>query len=341
MKSTSINVQPIKSNSEKHNTRHEDYDLKYLRKDLSNTNSSHYFEDTSIHQKLAEIKARYKKAVGQSMQRKATPLREGVVVVQDTSPETMNNLKQLAHKIQEEWGIRCMQIHIHGDEGHYQNPETKEGWKPNLHAHMVFDWSDPENGKTIKLDKFAMMKMQDLTAEALKMKRGQTSDKRHLNALQFKLKAEMDKIEKTYQKSKERLQSLQNKIQEREKAIANFDRNASEYKVKRTFLGGLIKTNFVDKEKTEEKVNTALEANKRDLRRFEQEFGKLANDYSKLLEKSSNDASRLSELEENVENPQFLKNKLQEIQSEQIRISNLKQYQNYADRKDKNKGNSM
>ena len=36
------------------------------------------------------------------------------------------------------------QIHIHKDEG-YMNARK---WTPNLHAHVVFDWTQP-NGKAV------------------------------------------------------------------------------------------------------------------------------------------------------------------------------------------------
>lgn len=66
-------------------------------------------------------------------------------------------------------------------------------WTPNLHAHLVFDWTD-EKGKTIKLNRADMVAMQTLTAEVLGMDRGVASDKKHLSSLQFKVDAEQKKL---------------------------------------------------------------------------------------------------------------------------------------------------
>ena len=40
----------------------------------------------------------------------------------------------------ERWGITALQIFIHLDEGHYGTPEDNSTWKPNCHAHIVWDW---------------------------------------------------------------------------------------------------------------------------------------------------------------------------------------------------------
>lgn len=161
-KQTSINVQPVKGGSEEHNKRKKKLD--YVRKDLSHLNE--YWECDTQANRLANIKALYQSKTGQKMQAKATPIREGVVVIQDST--TMADLHRLADAYRDRLGVEVFQIAIHRDEG-YQN--SKE-WKPNLHAHLVFDWTNHETGKSVKLNRQKMAEMQTITAEVLGMERG-------------------------------------------------------------------------------------------------------------------------------------------------------------------------
>lgn len=184
-KQTSVNVQPVKGGSEEHNKREKQLD--YVRKDLSHLNQ--YWESDTQANRLANIKAMYQSKTGQKMQAKATPIREGVVVIQDST--TMADLHRLADAYRDRLGIEVFQIAIHRDEG-YQN--SKE-WKPNLHAHLVFDWTDHNTGKSVKLNRQKMAEMQTITAEVLGMERGKSSEKKHLTAQQYKAEAEAQRAE--------------------------------------------------------------------------------------------------------------------------------------------------
>lgn len=184
-KQTSVNVQPVKGGSEEHNKREKQLD--YVRKDLSHLNQ--YWESDTQANRLANIKALYQSKTGQKMQAKATPIREGVVVIQEST--TMEDLHRLADAYCDRLGIEVFQIAIHRDEG-YQN--SKE-WKPNLHAHLVFDWTDHNTGKSVKLNRQKMAEMQTITAEVLGMKRGKSSEKKHLTAQQYKAEAEAQRAE--------------------------------------------------------------------------------------------------------------------------------------------------
>ena len=184
-KQTSVNVQPVKGGSEEHNKREKQLD--YVRKDLSHLNQ--YWESDTQANRLANIKALYQSKTGQKMQAKATPIREGVVVIQDST--TMEDLHRLADAYRDRLGIEVFQIAIHRDEG-YQN--SKE-WKPNLHAHLVFDWTDHSTGKSVKLNRQKMAEMQTITAEVLGMERGKSSEKKHLTAQQYKAAAETERAE--------------------------------------------------------------------------------------------------------------------------------------------------
>lgn len=185
-KQTSINVQPVKGGSEQHNKRTKELD--YVRKDLSHLNQ--YWESDTQANRLANIKALYQSKTGQKMQAKATPIREGVVVIQDST--TMADLHRLADAYRDRLGIEVFQIAIHRDEGHKGSKE----WKPNLHAHLVFDWTDHSTGKSVKLNRQKMAEMQTITAEVLGMERGKSSEKKHLTAQQYKAASETERAEK-------------------------------------------------------------------------------------------------------------------------------------------------
>jgi DNA-binding protein YbaB len=193
MAATSIHYSPVKPSSESHNNREKKLD--YVRSDLSHLNEK--VELDTIANRLSELKLIIKAKTGRKMQDKATPIREAVVVVKENT--TMNDLKRLADEFRNRWGIDTFQIHLHKDEGHWRNGE----WKPNYHAHFVTDFIDHKTGKSIKLNRQDMAEMQTITAAVLGMERGSSSDKKHLNAIQFKIKAEQ-----------ERLKSIENEIKE-------------------------------------------------------------------------------------------------------------------------------
>jgi hypothetical protein len=185
-KQTSINVQPAKGGSEQHNKREKELD--YVRKDLSHLNQ--YWEIDTQANRLATIKELAKAKTGRTMQAKATPIREGVVVIQKST--TMEDLHRLADAYRDRLGIEVFQIAIHRDEGHKGSKE----WKSNLHAHLVFDWTDHNTGKSVKLNRQKMAEMQTITAEVLGMERGKSSEKKHLTAQQYKAAAETERAEK-------------------------------------------------------------------------------------------------------------------------------------------------
>jgi hypothetical protein len=185
MSATSINVQPVKDGCEMHNFRQKELD--YVRPELSHLNES--WSADSISARLGRIKANYHRSTGQKMQKKATPIREGVVVIHQET--TMQELKEFAKRCEERFGIKAFQIHTHKDEG-YMN--AKE-WTPNLHAHIVFDWTQ-NTGKSCKLNRQNMCDMQTILSECLGMERGISSDKQHLSAVQYKVQQEEERISK-------------------------------------------------------------------------------------------------------------------------------------------------
>lgn len=135
---------------------------------------------------LTAGKKNVKEKTKRSMQKKAENnfIGEGVVVIDDQT--TMDDLKKLGQELEKEFGWTCIQIHIHRDEGYIK---SKSG-KLNLHAHMFFELTNRETGKSWKMKRGDGSKMQDITAKALNLTRGESkkiTGKEHLDAVQYKV----------------------------------------------------------------------------------------------------------------------------------------------------------
>ena len=211
MAQTSIHICPVKNGSEQHNERLKE--MEHIRKDLSHLNQSWKSPDyPNINEQLAAIRADYQNSHGKKMHAKATPIREAVVVIQEDT--TMQQLCNACKQCEEKYGIVAMQIHTHRDEGHID----KDGvWKANLHAHIVFRWYDYEHSTTRKLSRQDMADMQSIFATNLEMQRGASSRKKHLSAIQEKIKAERKKL-KELQAAKQQLSSMEEQVRvERQK----------------------------------------------------------------------------------------------------------------------------
>ena len=186
MAQTSIHFQAVKGGSEEHNKRTKKLD--YVHHELSSQND--YWQSDTQEARLAFVTQNAKAKTGRKMQAKATPIREAVVVIEDTT--TMDDLKKLAKRFNDRFGIDVFQIAIHMDEGY---KKSKDGIKLNLHAHLVADWTDHESGKSLKLNRNDMAEMQTICAEVLGMERGKSSEKQHLSAIQYKIAAEEQRAE--------------------------------------------------------------------------------------------------------------------------------------------------
>ena len=138
-----------------------------------------------------------------------SPIREGVLLIR---PETtLADVREFGEECQRRWGITPLQIFLHKDEGYWlggkPDAEDKESFqvgekwfKPNYHAHIVFDWMNHETGKSRKLNDEDMAAMQTLASDILMMERGQSKNvtgKEHLERNDFiieKQKAELQRI---------------------------------------------------------------------------------------------------------------------------------------------------
>ena len=78
-------------------------------------------------------------------------------------------------------------------------PGDNATWKPNLHAHIVWDWINHDTGKSCKLDEKAMSEMQTILAECLDMERGiskAVTGKEHLERTDFILAKQKQEAER-------------------------------------------------------------------------------------------------------------------------------------------------
>lgn len=212
MAQASIHFEPVKGGSEEHNKR-----LKFL--DYVHPERTHlneYWEsDTQAHrlaiitQNFLDHHPRRKK-----LHAKATPIREAVVNIEEHT--TMEDLKKLAKRLHDRFGIEIFQIAIHKDEGYFNSPN---GEKLNLHAHLVADWTNHALGESLKLSRQDMAEMQTINAECLNMQRGVSSDKKHLTAMQYKEQKAREEAEKAI-KAKEVAEQQKEAAQKRASDIA-------------------------------------------------------------------------------------------------------------------------
>ena len=192
--------------------------------------------DLQVH--YDNIKKMVKEKTGRAMQEKererkgkngkiikvagCSPIREGGLLIKPDT--TLEEVRKFGEMCRQRWGITPLQIFLHKDEGHWLNGQPdaadKESFqvgdrwfKPNYHAHIVFDWMNHDTGKSCKLNDGDMMEMQTLASDILLMERGQSktvTDKEHLERNDFiieKQKAELQRID-TEKRHKEQQISL-------------------------------------------------------------------------------------------------------------------------------------
>ena len=233
---SSIHINPcnIKS-SEAHNRRTTEYMRNigesriYIVSELSADNEQWINPDfcsPNLQTHYDNIKRMVKEKTGRAMQEKererkgkngkiikvagCSPIREGVLLIK--ADTTLADVKKFGEECQRRWGITPLQIFLHKDEGHWlsgqPDAEDKESFqvgerwfKPNYHAHIVFDWMNHDTGKSQKLNDDDMMEMQTLASDILSMQRGQSKSetgKEHLERNDFiieKQRAELQRMD--------------------------------------------------------------------------------------------------------------------------------------------------
>ena len=266
---TSINIKPCNiGSSEAHNKRTAEYlanirkEKFYIRTDLIERNEtwvSPDFGEATLTDRYNQIATMVKEKTGRAMQTKdrervnkktgkvtivrgSTPLKEGVVVIKEDT--TMEQLRKFCKVCNERWGVTALQVFIHRDEGHYGIPGDNATWKPNLHAHIVWDWMSHETGKSCKLDEKAMSEMQTVLAECLEMERGiskEITGKEHLERTDFIITKQKQEAEKAKTEKKAALAA-------KEKAETERQFIESENKAKEQYRQSLD-TEIADKER--------------------------------------------------------------------------------------------
>ena len=233
---SSIHIKPCNiASSEAHNKRTAEYMRNigesriYVVPELSTDNEQWInpdFGSPDLRTHYDYIRQMVKEKTGRAMQEKererkgkngkiikvagCSPIREGVLLVR--SDTTLADVRKFGEECQRRWGITLLQIFLHKDEGHWLNgqPEAEDResfqvgnrwFKPNYHAHIVFDWMNHETGKSRKLNDEDMTEMQSMASDILLMERGRSkavTGREHLERNDFiieKQKAELQRID--------------------------------------------------------------------------------------------------------------------------------------------------
>ena len=184
------------------------------------------FGDPDLQVHYDNIKRMVKEKTGRAMQEKererkgkngkiikvagCSPIREGVLLIRPDT--TLADVQKFGEECRRRWGITPLQIFLHKDEGHWLSGQPEAGdkesfkvgerwFKPNYHAHIVFDWMNHDTGKSRKLNDEDMTEMQSLASDILLMERGQSkviTGKEHLERNDFiieKQKAELQRMD--------------------------------------------------------------------------------------------------------------------------------------------------
>ena len=142
-----------------------------------------------------------------------------------------------------------------------------ERWfKPNYHAHIVFDWMNHDTGKSRKLNDEDMTEMQNLASDILLMERGQSkavTGKEHQERNDFiigKQKEEMKRLDATRQYREHQLEMANKKMQETESITNALIEKANEKERQSEGLDRAIseKRSRLNKEKGSELLNAAV-----------------------------------------------------------------------------------
>lgn len=221
-KKTMFRQEPAKiDNCDRHNYRLYKNIPDYIFSHLTPNNESYVYDERSTRQAYDDCVRLYQKIVGQKMQAKAAPIREGIVLIKEDT--TLDQVKEVAQQLAELLGWKLLQVHIHRDEGHMRRgrkwtEEEKQNPDLNLHAHIIFDVQDKSTGKMIKPTSEKLKDAQDICAKVLSMQRGKESKKKHIDILDFKI-----------QEQEKQLQSLildnQNLIAENDKIRLEIEDN--------------------------------------------------------------------------------------------------------------------
>ena len=347
---SSIHIKPCNiASSEAHNRRTVEYMRNigkskiYIVPELSADNEQWInpdFGSPNLQTHYDNIKRMVKEKTGRAMQEKererkgkngkiikvagCSPIREGVLLVRPDT--TLADVKKFGEECQRRWGITPLQIFLHKDEGHWLNgqPEAEnresfkvgESWfKPNYHAHIVFDWMNHDTGKSRKLNDEDMTEMQSLASGILLMERGQSkavTGKEHLERNDFiieKQKAELQRIdaEKRHKEqqvnlAEQELKQVKSKIRtDKLKSAATDAATAIASGVGSLFGSGKLKDLEQANEKLRQEVimrDKGIDELKIKMQQMQEQHGKqirnLQGEHNQVLEAKYREISRLN-----------------------------------------------
>ena len=252
---SSIHIKPCNvASSEAHNRRTAEYMRNigkskiYIVPELTADNEQWInpdFGSPELQVHYENIKCMVKEKTGRAMQEKererkgkngkiikvagCSPIREGVLLIRPDT--TLADVRRFGEECQRRWGITPLQIFLHKDEGHWLNgqpaPEDMESFqvgerwfKPNYHAHIVFDWMNHDTGKSRKLNDDDMMQMQTLASDILLMERGKSkavTGKEHLERNDFiieKQKAELQRMDAAKRHKEEQINLAEQELRQ-------------------------------------------------------------------------------------------------------------------------------
>ena len=203
------------------------------------------FGSPNLQTHYENIKRMVKEKTGRAMQEKererkgkngkiikvagCSPIREGVLLIRPDT--TLADVRKFGEECQRRWGITPLQIFLHKDEGHWLSGQPEAGdresfqvgekwFKPNYHAHIIFDWMNHDTGKSRKLNDEDMTEMQSLASDILLMERGQSkavTGKEHLERNDFiieKQKAELQRMDAAKRHKEEQIDLAEQELRQ-------------------------------------------------------------------------------------------------------------------------------
>ena len=252
---SSIHIKPCRvTSSGAHNRRTAEYMRNigesriYIVPELTSNNEQWInpgFGSPNLQTHYENIKRIVKEKTGRAMQEKererkgkngkiikvagCSPIREGVLLIRPDT--TLADVRKFGEECQRRWGITPLQIFLHKDEGHWLSGQPEAGdresfqvgekwFKPNYHAHIVFDWMNHDTGKSRKLNDEDMTEMQSLASDILLMERGQSkavTGKEHLERNDFiieKQKAELQRMDAAKRHKEEQISLAEQELKQ-------------------------------------------------------------------------------------------------------------------------------
>lgn len=349
---SSIHIKPCRvTSSGPHNRRTDEYMRNigksqiYIVPELTFNNEQWInpsFGSPDLQAHYENIKRMVKEKTGRAMQEKererkgkngkiikvagCSPIREGVLLIRPDT--TLADVCKFGKECQRRWGITPLQIFLHKDEGHWLSGQPEAGdresfqvgekwFKPNYHAHIVFDWMNHDTGKSRKLNDEDMMEMQSLASDILLMERGKSkaiTGKEHLERNDFiieKQKAELQRMDVAKRHKEEQINLAEQELKQvkseirtdKLKSAATDAATAIASGVGSLFGSGKLKDLEQANEKLRQEVvkrDKGIDALKAKMQQMQEQHGKqirnLQGIHNQELEAKDREISRLNSL---------------------------------------------